>query len=75
MKVSIRRHDTQELVYELQVSDTAVDDVVIPWYAHGPGKGIEPGGIYEFTDLIDRFLPPAGLVQYDDPSAEGESDL
>jgi hypothetical protein len=52
MKVSIRRHDTQELVYELQVSDTAVDDVVIPWYAHGPGKGIEPGGIYEFTDTI-----------------------
>jgi hypothetical protein len=23
-------------------------------------------GIYEFTDLIDRFLPPAGLVAYDD---------
>jgi hypothetical protein len=23
-------------------------------------------GIYEFTDLIDRFLPPAGLVQYDE---------
>ena len=23
-------------------------------------------GIYEFTDLIDRFLPPAGLVMYDD---------
>ena len=23
-------------------------------------------GIYEFTDLIDRFLPPAGLVIYDD---------
>jgi hypothetical protein len=23
-------------------------------------------GIYDFTDLIDRFLPPAGLVQYDD---------
>jgi hypothetical protein len=23
-------------------------------------------GIYEFTDLIDRFLPPAGLVLYDD---------
>jgi hypothetical protein len=24
------------------------------------------GGLYEFTDLIDRFLPPSGLVQYDD---------
>lgn len=24
------------------------------------------GGIYEFTDIIDRFLPPSGLVQYDD---------
>lgn len=24
------------------------------------------GGIYEFTDLIDRFLPPAGLVIYDE---------
>jgi hypothetical protein len=23
-------------------------------------------GIYEFTDLIDRFLPPAGLVMHDD---------
>jgi hypothetical protein len=23
-------------------------------------------GVYEFTDLIDRFLPPAGLVQYDE---------
>lgn len=23
-------------------------------------------GVYEFTDLIDRFLPPAGLVAYDD---------
>ena len=23
-------------------------------------------GIYEFTDLIDRFLPPAGLVQHDE---------
>jgi hypothetical protein len=32
-------------------------------------------GVYEFTDLIDRFLPPAGLVQYDDlnpPEAAGE---
>jgi hypothetical protein len=30
-------------------------------------------GIYEFTDLIDRFLPPAGLVQHDDlkPGEEG----
>jgi hypothetical protein len=23
-------------------------------------------GIYEFTDLIDRFLPPAGLVRHDE---------
>ncbi|HEX8996933.1 MAG TPA: hypothetical protein VF812_12970 [Ktedonobacterales bacterium] len=23
-------------------------------------------GVYEFTDLIDRFLPPAGLVAYDE---------
>lgn len=23
-------------------------------------------GVYEFTDLIDRFLPPAGLVAFDD---------
>ncbi len=23
-------------------------------------------GVYEFTDLIDRFLPPAGLVQHDE---------
>jgi hypothetical protein len=31
-------------------------------------------GVYEFTDLIDRFLPPAGLVQYDElkPDEEGE---
>ena len=27
-------------------------------------------GVYEFTDLIDRFLPPAGLVAYDDLKAE-----
>lgn len=27
-------------------------------------------GIYEFTDLIDRFLPPAGLVQYDELKPE-----
>ena len=27
-------------------------------------------GIYEFTDLIDRFLPPAGLVIYDDLNPE-----
>jgi hypothetical protein len=31
-------------------------------------------GIYEFTDLIDRFLPPAGLVQYEDRSAGEEDD-
>ncbi len=30
-------------------------------------------GVYEFTDLIDRFLPPAGLVTYDD-LAEDEAD-
>jgi hypothetical protein len=30
-------------------------------------------GIYEFTDLIDRFLPPAGLVAYDDlADADGD---
>jgi len=27
-------------------------------------------GVYEFTDLIDRFLPPAGLVQYDELNPE-----
>jgi hypothetical protein len=27
-------------------------------------------GVYEFTDLIDRFLPPAGLVAHDDLSGE-----
>lgn len=27
-------------------------------------------GVYEFTDLIDRFLPPAGLVTYDDLKGE-----
>ncbi len=33
-------------------------------------------GIYEFTDLIDRFLPPAGLVMYDDldPERPGEDE-
>jgi hypothetical protein len=30
------------------------------------------GGVYEFTDLIDRFLPPAGLVAYDDLKGEEE---
>jgi hypothetical protein len=29
-------------------------------------------GIYEFTDLIDRFLPPAGLVQHDELKAGEE---
>jgi hypothetical protein len=28
-------------------------------------------GIYEFTDLIDRFLPPAGLVTYDELNPDG----
>lgn len=31
-------------------------------------------GIYEFTDLIDRFLPPAGLVQHDELKP-GEEDV
>lgn len=30
----------------------------------------EFGGVYEFTDLIDRFLPPAGLVMYDELNPE-----
>ncbi|HEY1388054.1 MAG TPA: hypothetical protein VGF38_05875 [Ktedonobacterales bacterium] len=30
-------------------------------------------GVYEFTDLIDRFLPPAGLVAHDD-LAEDDDD-
>ncbi len=29
-------------------------------------------GVYEFTDLIDRFLPPAGLVAFDDLRGEEE---
>jgi hypothetical protein len=29
-------------------------------------------GIYEFTDLIDRFLPPAGLVVHDDLNPDGD---
>jgi len=28
------------------------------------------GGVYEFTDLIDRFLPPSGLVAYDELNPE-----
>ncbi|MGH2514847.1 MAG: hypothetical protein ACRDHP_04255 [Ktedonobacterales bacterium] len=33
-------------------------------------------GVYEFTDLIDRFLPPAGLVMYDElnPDAKGDTE-
>ncbi|HLZ21461.1 MAG TPA: hypothetical protein VKQ30_04985 [Ktedonobacterales bacterium] len=33
-------------------------------------------GVYEFTDLIDRFLPPAGLVTHDElnPDAKGEKE-
>jgi hypothetical protein len=31
----------------------------------------EFGGVYEFTDLIDRFLPPAGLVTHDELNPEG----
>lgn len=30
------------------------------------------GGIYEFTDVIDRFLPPAGLVQHDETTPVNE---
>ena len=59
-KVRILRYDTQELAYELEVPDAAIDDVVIPWYAHGPGKGIEPGVIYDYVSewsLDDRPRP------------------
>jgi hypothetical protein len=28
-------------------------------------------GIYDFTDLIDRFLPPAGLVTHDELNPDG----
>src|SRR5579859_7545100 len=31
-------------------------------------------GIYEFTDLIDRFLPPAGLVVHDELNAERDEE-
>ena len=31
------------------------------------------GGVYEFTDLIDRFLPPAGLVIHDDLNRDDET--
>jgi hypothetical protein len=31
-------------------------------------------GIYEFTDLIDRYLPPAGLVQYDELALSDDDD-
>jgi hypothetical protein len=31
-------------------------------------------GVYEFTDLIDRFLPPAGLVGYDDLAENDDDD-
>lgn len=30
-------------------------------------------GVYEFTDLVDRFLPPAGLVTHDDLNSDEES--
>ncbi len=29
------------------------------------------GGVYEFTDLVDRFLPPAGLVIHDELNPAG----
>src|SRR5262249_28582486 len=31
-------------------------------------------GVYEFTDLIDRFLPPAGLVAYGELNPEKGGD-
>ncbi|MGH2486912.1 MAG: hypothetical protein ACRDHE_12955 [Ktedonobacterales bacterium] len=31
------------------------------------------GGVYEFTDLIDRFLPPAGLVIHDDLNRDDDN--
>lgn len=31
-------------------------------------------GVYEFTDLIDRFLPPAGLVTHDDLAEDEDAD-
>jgi hypothetical protein len=31
----------------------------------------EFGGVYEFTDLVDRFLPPAGLVIHDELNPDG----
>jgi hypothetical protein len=31
------------------------------------------GGLYDFTDIIDRFLPPSGLVQYDDMAPPEEN--
>lgn len=31
-------------------------------------------GVYEFTDLIDRFLPPAGLVAHDDLAEDDKGD-
>ncbi len=34
----------------------------------------EYGGIYEFSDLIDRYLPPSGLVQYNDLADTEPSD-
>jgi hypothetical protein len=31
-------------------------------------------GVYEYTDLIDRFLPPAGLVQYDELAGNAQDE-
>jgi hypothetical protein len=31
-------------------------------------------GVYEFTDLIDRFLPPAGLVAHDDLASDDDDE-
>jgi hypothetical protein len=31
-------------------------------------------GVYEFTDLVDRFLPPAGLVQHDELKPDEEAE-
>jgi len=62
-KVSIIRHDTHELVYELEVPDAAIDDVVIPWYAHGPGKGVEAGMAYDYVTERTGDDPPRHVEQ------------
>ena len=57
-RISIRRHDTQELVYELEVPDST-SPVVVPWYEHGPGKPVEPGVVYDYiTETTDDEALP-----------------